>query len=147
MDWVRDGMEAVVKQNKVEACDPLIVFGPLSARLSHLFTLGYELRSVCYKVSTRTKWSEKIHLVKGREKWLLGRVPRRWFANQEGLTLADHIKDGVQVIYKGSQDAYEPLDQLLLQYPRTRKKPQHVMVGNRTLKEVVKDELKTLMRV
>lgn len=147
MDWVRDGMEAVVKQNKVEIYDPLIVFGPLSARLSHFFSLGYELRSVCYKVSTKTRWLEKIHLVKGREKWLLGRVPRSWFASQNGLTLADHVKEGVQVIYKGSQDFYDPLDQLLLQYPRKYKKSKDMMVGNRTLKEVVKEELKTLMRV
>lgn len=110
---------------------------------ANFFFQGYSLRAISYKPGDH-RWSEKIHMIKGHEKWLVGRVPRHWFTTPQGLDLSDHIKNGVQVIYKGSVDERDPLDQLMQRYPKKAKKPVMPLVGNRTLREVVVDQLKSL---
>lgn len=141
--------EAEVIEREVLDHNPTIVFGPLSASLSELYKKGYAIRAICYKVGTKSPWYEKIHLVKGREKWLLGRVPRSWFLeNQRGTSssLASFVKDGVQVIHKSSFETYAPLEALGMLYPK-RSQKKVSMIGNMTIKEFVREELMTQIRV
>lgn len=143
-----DKEDMVVWENTIKGVDPLIVFGPLSARLSHFFEQGYSLRAISYKPGDR-KWSEKIHLIKDREKWLVGRVPRHWFTTPQGLSLADYVKDGVQVIFKGSYEFRDSLDLLVQRYPRkvVKKAKPAPMVGNRLLRELLVESVEELRQM
>lgn len=135
--------DCVATQHHLSAVDanPTLFFGPLSTTLSDMFARGYHLRAICYKVGRRHQYSEKVHLVKGREKWLVGSVPRSWFSAPKDLLLSDMIRDGKQLFNKASYDVRDPLEQLLLAYPTKRKKTP-VMVGNMTLREYVREVLK-----
>lgn len=118
-----------------ESANPTLFFGPVSTTLKDLFEQGYHLRAICYKVGRRTQYSEKLHLVKGREKWLVGRVPRSWFEDTKGLLLCDFIKNNKQMFGSVSYDTRDPLEQLMLAYPKRKKQ---VMMGNQTVKEFVR---------
>lgn len=118
-----------------ESTNPTLFFGPVSITLKELFEKGYHLRAVCYKVGKRPEYKEKLHLVKGNEKWLVGRVPRSWFGDNKGLLLSDFIKNNQQMFNKVSADIRDPFEQLTLAYPKRKKS---VMMGNQTLKEFVR---------
>ena len=118
-----------------ESANPTLFFGPVSITIKELFEKGYHLRAICYKVGRRPNYYEKLHLVKNNEKWLVGKVPRSWFENSKGLLLVDFIKNNQQMFNKVSADIRDPLQQLMLAYPKRKKS---VMMGNQTLKEFVR---------
>lgn len=132
-----EGRDAWVTQRILspESANPTLLFGPVSATLRELFDKGYHLRAICYNIGRRTQHSEKLHLVRDNERWLVGKVPRSWFEDTKGLLLSDFIKNNQQMFNKVSADIRDPFEQLTLAYPKRKKS---VMMGNQTLKEFVR---------
>lgn len=119
--------------------DPILTFGPLSCSLSELFSQGFFLRAICYNYKRRIQYSEKVHLVRGQEKYLVGKVPRSWFGDPKGQSLSTFVTN-TNYLQKHSVDYRDPLEQLLLEFPvkRVKKDANKILVGNQTLKEYVR---------
>ena len=123
-----------VNQFTVEDADPIIHFGPLTAKLSELFSLGFSLQASGWAKKIHN-YSCKVHLIRGNEKYLVGKIPVAsvLYTNPN---LQSVIKNGQQMMGKMSENSYSPFEQLNHKYPPIRKE-RKVMVGNQTVREFV----------
>ncbi len=129
-----------VNQYAVEGSDPTLFFGPLQAKLSDLFAMGFILQMSSY-VKKTTYGSSKVHLIRGKEKYLVGKISN--YALRAAHTkpvLQSVIKDGMQLMGKASTDSYDPFQQLERKYPPINKK-KTVMIGNQTVRQYVEANL------
>jgi hypothetical protein len=123
-----------VNQYTVLGNDPVIHFGPLKAHLSELFFMGFTLQATGW-VKKHQGYSCKVHLIRGREKYLVGKISSH-LVIKPNTSLQSVIKEGQQMLGKMSEDQYDPFEQLERKYPPiTRKKC--LMVGNQTLQQYV----------
>lgn len=127
-----------VNQYTVVGSDPVIYFGPLKAKLSELFFMGFTLQATGW-VGRGAFTGCKVHLVRGREKYLVGKISRCAITSAgDNMRLQCVIRDGAQMLGKASTDHYDPFQQLAHKYPPVKRK-RVVMMGNKTLEEFVRD--------
>lgn len=124
-----------VNQYTVHGRDPVIYFGPLKAKLSELFFMGFNLRATGY-VKRAAYTSCKIHLIRGKEKYLVGKLGLGNLTKPTPDLLQMVIKDGAQMLGKASEEQRGPFEQLERKYPPIKRK-KVVMMGNQTLQQFV----------
>lgn len=145
-----DGSFSLVEPKLSGHMDPTICFGPLSTKLSSLYSFGFTLRS--YGGSTRTGLIDKdvprkLHLenTETGERYLIGKICLRDII-QFGLSLSDYVDDEVQMIKRAAGRTHDPelpverdpWDILKQRYPQRRTT---IMIGNQTVAEYVKSML------
>lgn len=136
-----------VQQSVIGPVDKVIRFGPLTAKLSELFAMGFILQIEGWK----NHRNQKLRLVRGNEQYKLRKIPTHSLNRCEDLT--QWVKDGAKphfepytVEHKPKEITREvriqtdPFEELMLRYPVVRKPVE--FVGNQTLKEYVKQQLR-----
>jgi hypothetical protein len=117
--------------------NPTLKFGPLETTLFQLFENGFYLEVGGF-ASPRVRY--KLRLTRGRESYLLGRITLEEIKQADSLS--EFVVHGFRPILRldrMDQQLENPWKRLLAKYPAP-KKPEP-MIGNRTLSEVIKDQL------
>lgn len=141
-----------ITQNMMGPIDKSIRFGPLTTKLSHLFALGFRLEINGWKNSR----NQKLRLIRGREQYKLAKIPTHCLNQYQDLTM--WVKDGnkphiepytvehkPKEIIKEVRVETDPFEELMLRYPVRRKTVE--FVGNQTLEEYVKNQLREQRRL
>lgn len=137
----------VMTQHTIDGKDKEIFFGPLSSSLYNLFDMGFHL-----EVAYNPKWMDKSYGQQKKIPLRLVRGPERYVITRQRLEkffycgdLSGFVRAGVNLLPRFSQyekpivpQERDPLDTLLEKY---RPKPKPKMIGNRTLREYISDEL------
>lgn len=126
-----------VNQYTVHGRDPVIYFGPLRAKLSELFFMGFNLRATGY-IKRAAYTTCKIHLIRGKEKYLVGKMGLHHLLSATPDTLQTVIRDGAQMLGKVSEEQRGPFEQLERKYPPIKRK-KDIMIGNQTLRQFVEN--------
>lgn len=141
-----------IQQSIVGPIDKTIRFGPLSAKLSELLAMGFILEIDGWK----NRRNQKLRLVRGHEQYKLAKIPTH--SLNEYHDLSQWVKDGAKPhhepytatdpkpkeIIKEVRIQTDPFEELMLRYPVVRKPVE--FVGNQTLKEYVKQQLREQRR-
>lgn len=138
-----------IQQSVIGPIDKVIRFGPLTAKLSELFAMGFILQIEGWK----NHHNQKLRLVRGNEQYKLRKIRTVDLDTHRDLT--DWVKDDAKPHFEPYTVEYEhkpkeiirevriqtdPFDELMLRYPVVRKPVE--FVGNQTLKEYVKQQLR-----
>lgn len=147
-----DDGSLTVKQSVIGPVDKTIRFGPLSAKLSELFAMGFILRIDGW-VSNR---NQKLRLIRGSEQYKLAKIPTHCLDQYQDLTM--WVRDGLnshfepytadpkpKEIIKEVRVETDPFEELMLRYPVRRKTVE--FVGNQTLEQYVKQQLREQRRL
>jgi hypothetical protein len=141
-----------IQQSVVGQIDKTVRFGPLSAKLSELFAMGFILRIDGW-VSNR---NQKLRLIRGSEQYKLAKIPTHCLNQYQDLTM--WVRDGLnphfephtvdpkpKEIIKEVRVVTDPFEELMLRYPIRRKTVE--FVGNQTLEQYVKQQLREQRRL
>jgi len=156
--WTRDDYDDgsfTIRQMNPGVLDKIIRFGPLQTTISELFAMGFILQIEGW-VSKR---NQTLRLIRGHEQYKVARIPTHSLSSCQDLTqfirdrAAPHIEPikekvetpHIQEVIREVFIEQDPLEQLLLRYP-IRRKPIE-FVGNQTLPEYVKSQLKEQRRL
>lgn len=147
-----DDGSLIIKQSVIGPIDKTIRFGPLSAKLSELFAMGFILQIDGWKNNR----NQKLRLIRGREQYKLAKIPTHCLNQYQDLTM--WVRDGSKPhfepytvnpkpkeIIKEVRIETDPFEELMLRYPVRRKTVE--FVGNQTLEQYVKQQLREQRRL
>lgn len=136
-------------QNTICSYDPVIFFGPMSIKLSHLFSIGYILNLKIDKYKHRCKLYLSNSLE--GENYKIGVI----YNISQAKTLCQYVKNELKILQTSHNNTkivekyIEPsvedsLKILKQRYPVKPKINKNTLIGNMTLKETIKYKLKEL---
>lgn len=136
-----------IQQSVIGPIDKTIRFGPLQAKLSELFALGFILQIEGWK----NHRSQKLRLVRGNEQYKLAKIRTDAMDRLQDLTTLirdcnspsfeiDTDKPRTKLIIKEVRIQTDPFEELMLRYPVVRKPVE--LIGNQTIDEYVKQQLR-----
>jgi hypothetical protein len=142
----------IIRQNTIGPFDRVIRFGPLKTNLSDLFKKGFKLEIQGWK----STMNQKLCLVRGREKYKLRKIRTSDIGRYDNLV--QWVKDVMEPHYEPYTVEHkpkeiikevlvqtDPFEELMLRYPVKRKPVE--FIGNQTLKEYVKQQLREQRRL
>lgn len=119
--------------------DKEVFFGPLSTTLPHLFEMGFVLQVNMTKKDLANNRKTKLNLRKGSESYKI--CSKRAIDFYRSNDLSDFIRDGMALLISSQSGikVSNPLDVLLKKYPRKKKDPKTILIGNTNLVEYIKN--------
>lgn len=123
-----------VNQYSLDGPNKIVYFGPMKTSLEELFCMGFYLQVTGWVKHCQGSRGCKIHLMRGREKYLVGKAGQHMLFPPISTPLQSVIRHDAQLIGQASTDHSTPFEQLSHKYPPILKEKTEPMMGNMTLR-------------